>query len=168
MIKILIRLLQRFLTKQLFIFSKKSVFRLKQYFQLTLLGTAILLLTSCGPKNLEDYKEEGKGVTRSLIQELRHIRNRDELLAAHHLLQKRFDQLVSIIIAAREFQHKYPDWETHELSLLDHELSDKLRVELNRLYQIEGGRQIIEKYQEMALNRLDACEKKLNHAKHEK
>jgi hypothetical protein len=37
----------------------------------------------------------------------------------------------------------------------DHELSDMLRIELERIYRIEGGRQIIEKCQENARTLLE-------------
>ncbi|KIC72338.1 hypothetical protein DB44_CK00110 [Candidatus Protochlamydia amoebophila] len=146
----------------IFFLNKTQVIALNRYRHIFFLIGCFLFLTSCGPKSLEDYKEEGKGITRSLIQELREIRNRDQLLASTSLLQKRFDQLVFVMIGAREFQYKYPNMESHELTLADHELSDKLRIELNRIYHIEGAKQIIEKCQEMALNRLDACEKKLS------
>ena len=38
----------------------------------------LILVTSCGPRSLEDFKEEGEGVVRSLIQELQAIHYREQ------------------------------------------------------------------------------------------
>jgi hypothetical protein len=121
----------------------------------------LVMATSCGPHSLEEFEEEGEGVMRSLIQELRVIHTREQLLAAYGRLQRQFDRLVIIMIAAEEFKHSHAEWEKEEFVRQNHDLSDQLRIELNRLYRLEGGRQIIEKCQEKALHRLDAFEKKL-------
>jgi hypothetical protein len=76
-------------------------------------------------------------------------------------LQRLFDRLVDVMIAAEEFALAHPGQEKGELTQRNHELSDQLRVELNRLYRVEGGRQTIEKCQEKALHRLDAFEKRV-------
>lgn len=130
-------------------------------FQSLLVFFLVLTVTSCGPRSLEDYREEGAGITRSLIKELTATRSREELLQAAPNLKKQFERLVDVMIAAREFREKHPKAESLELTKIDHELSDQLRCELNRLYALEGGREIIEKCQETALHRLDAFEQRL-------
>ncbi|WP_068467749.1 hypothetical protein [Candidatus Protochlamydia phocaeensis] len=122
----------------------------------------VLLLAGCGPRSLDDFKEEGKGITRTLIQELQSIYTRDQLVASTSKLQRLFDKLADVMIAAREFRHKNSQLDSVILTKQDHELSDTLRIELNRIYRLEGGRQIIEKCQESALHRLDACQKRLS------
>lgn len=121
----------------------------------------LALLTSCGRQSLEDFREEGEGITRSLTQELRSIHSRDELILHFPRLKKHFDELVNVMISAREFQEKYPKSIEVPLEKGNHDISDRLRVELNRIYQIEGGRELVEKAQEQALNRLDAFEKRM-------
>lgn len=130
--------------------------RLKDFFILLFM---ILVVTSCGPRSLDDFEEEGEGVVRSLLQDLKAIRSREQLLAAAGKLQRQFDRLVSIMIAAEEFCILH-SVDKEGFVRLNHDLSDQLRVELNRLYRLEGGRQIIEKCQEKGLLRLDAFEKK--------
>lgn len=125
----------------------------------------VVLLHSCGPRSLEDYREEGEGITRSLIKELAAIRSRDELLQASPVLKKQFERLVDVMIAARDYYEKHPKIDLLELAKTNHELSDQLRSELNRLYVLEGGREIIEKCQEAALHRLDAFEQRLAKSK---
>lgn len=131
---------------------------LKNFLLLILL---LLLAVSCGLRSFEDFEEEGEGVIRSLIQDLKSIRTREQLLAASSKLQRQFDRLVSIMIAAEEFGLSHPELAKEEVAWLNHDLSDQLRVEINRLYRLEGGRQIIEKCQEKALYQLDAFKKRI-------
>lgn len=116
--------------------------------------------TGCGPHSLEDFQEEGEGIMRSLLQELKAIHTREELLATQGRLQRQFDRLVFIMISAEEFSFSHPEQGKEEAIRFNHDLSDQLRVELNRLYRLEGGRQIIEKCQEKALYRLDAFQRR--------
>lgn len=122
----------------------------------------LCLATGCGTRSLDDFREEGEGVTRSLIQELQTIHTREQLLSSSGRLQRLFDNLVNVMMAAEEYCSGHPELEKGELMPHNHELSDQLRIELNRLYRLEGGRQFIEKCEENALHRLDAFKKKLN------
>lgn len=119
-----------------------------------------LLLTGCGSSSLDDFQEEGEGVTRSLVQELQSIHTREDLLNSSASLQGLFDKLVDVMIAAQQYRDKHPQLDQNVVSKPNRELSDQLRIELNRLFQIEGGREIIEKYQDPSLQRLDAFERK--------
>lgn len=114
----------------------------------------ILLLSGCGPRSMDDFEEEGEAVMRTLIQELQAIRTREQLIASTGRLKRLFDRLADIMIAAVEYRRAHPEISTNEFAGPNHELSDLLRIELNRLYQMEGGRQIIEKCEENALHRL--------------
>jgi hypothetical protein len=125
----------------------------KRSTSLTLLLT-LLLLVGCGSRSLEDFREEGEQTTRSLVAELRQIHTRQELINASPKLKPLFNKLAVTMIAAREFQRTYPDQERLDLHDRDHGLSDQLRSELNRLYQLDGGREIIEKCEEDALKKL--------------
>lgn len=112
---------------------------------------------SCGSHSIEDFREEGRATTLSLTQELRQVHSRTELVACSNRLKQLFNDLVDTMIAA----HEHHEREKTELSQEDHEVSDQLRAELNRIYRIEGAKEVIEKCQEAALHRLDAYEKRL-------
>lgn len=131
-------------------------------FRLKVMGFLVcllLIMIGCRSHSVDDVEEEAEGVIRSLIQDLKAIHTREQLLAATAKLQKQFERLVSLIITAEELISANPDWENIGSPQVNHELSDQLRTELNRLYYLEGGRQIIEKCQEKALYRLDAFKK---------
>lgn len=121
---------------------------MKNYLLIFIFFSVLLALLSYNPKTLEDFKEEGKGITRTLIRDLQKIRTRDRLINSAKNLQELFNQLAEVMRGAQEFHSRHPG----EITLMkgDHELSDMLRIELERIYRIEGGRQIIEKCQENA------------------
>ena len=112
-----------------------------------------ILFLACSSHSAEDFYDEGQGIVRTLIEELKTIHTRDQLLTHAPGLKKLFNSLVDVLMSA----HKYRE---DSLSDREHILSDSLRQELERVYRIEGGRDIIEKCQEEALNRLDASVKK--------
>lgn len=109
---------------------------------------------------MEEFRSEGEEITHTLIQELRRIRSRKELINSAGKLQRLFNNMADLMIAANEFRQKNPHT-AKDLPSCNNELNSRLRSELNRIYKIEGCRQIMEKYEEQALHRLDAYEKKL-------
>lgn len=119
----------------------------------------LCLICGCGSRSAEDFREEGQGITRLLIAELQQIQTRRELVESSPKLKVLFDRLASVALAARDFQKSHPEHDELPLEKRDHELSDELRFELNRIYHLDGGREIIEKSQEEALR---TCSKSSN------
>ena len=117
-----------------------------------------LLLSSCSPSSLEDFHYEGKVRCRALIEELQTIHNREDLTRALPRLKKHFNELVDLMIDAREFQEKHSDEEAMP-DFAENSISSLLEQELRRIYAIDGGREIIESAQHEALVRLDAFER---------
>jgi hypothetical protein len=117
----------------------------------------MFLLSGCSPSSLEDFHYEGESRCRALIEELQTIRDRDQLARSTPVLKKYFEDLVTLMIHAREFQENHPD-EIMPL-IADNSVSNQLEEELRRMYALEGGREIIEKAQQEALVRLDAFER---------
>ena len=132
--------------------------RLPRIFFVFLLGL-LALLFSCSPQTLNDFKYEGEAISKMLVDELKQIRSRDDLIEHASKLQELFDSLVDVIIQAREFKLKHPQASLENGSHKEQSASDQLRFELNRVLHMEGGREVIEKAQEASLNRLDAYEK---------
>lgn len=119
----------------------------------------LALFSSCSNQTLTDFRHEGEAVSKLLLAELKQIRSRDDLLVHAPHLQELFDRLVEIIIQAQTFKDAHPETSIEPLSLKEQSGSDQLRIELNRVLHMEGGREVIEKAQEAAFNRLDAFEK---------
>lgn len=115
----------------------------------------ITLLLSCSSRNLEDFRDEGEGIIRALTAELKKIRSRDDLLVHAPKLKQLFESIVDLIIQAETYKEAHPEAEIALHHKKEQSASDQLRIELNRILHMEGGREVIEKVQEDALNRLD-------------
>ncbi len=114
----------------------------------------LFLLTGCGGRSFENFRGQGEGITRSLIQEMQKIRTREELLAAGPELTSLFLELASVMQKAKAYQLQHPKEEAPPFTEFNHALSDQLRQELNRLYAIDGGREVMEGYQREGLEAL--------------
>jgi len=117
-----------------------------------------LLLTACSPHSMEDFHHEGDALCRKIAHELKQIETGEELMRAIPKLKTQFNQLVELMIEARRFQYKSE--EVFDPISIKTEGSRTLLAELKRVYQIETGRELIEKAQKEALLKLDAFERK--------
>lgn len=117
----------------------------------------LVILLGCNPNSYEDFQCEGDAYCLKMFNTLKAIQDRQQLLQAQPILKQHFEEMVNLIIAARRFQigsletkDSYPSF-----------YSLRVKEELRRLYQIEGGREIIERAQKQALLRLNAWERQM-------
>ncbi len=104
---------------------------------------------------MEEFRDEGNEIAYKITLELQKVHTREGLLSISSKLKTLFTDLAKVMIEAHEFRDKHPEAELPELSLEARFCNDELREELVRIYQIQGGREVIEKCQEEALNQLD-------------
>lgn len=118
----------------------------------------VFALTACQRPSAAYFQEQGYQKIEELITELQKIESIDELLAHEIQLKTLYEELVDLIIQAKVYQKKHKVyWKTEAM----HQgVNEELRRELNRLYKLPGGKEIMEKYQLQACQRLDAFEKK--------
>ncbi len=105
----------------------------------------LICLVSCGPASLADLRYEGEAQTQKLADELRAVETREELEKAIPKLKKRFNKIGELLVQARAFSA-----EETEPSFA----SEQLFAELARLYEMPGGRELIESAQREAIHRL--------------
>lgn len=91
-------------------------------------------------------------ILKELLFQLDNIHTINELLDKELILQRQFEKMVDLIIEAKKLQIERIDNE---------ELSNALQKSMQRIYQIDGGQEIIEHLQCSALQRLDRFEKVL-------
>ncbi|MDR2540203.1 MAG: hypothetical protein LBC45_06495 [Chlamydiales bacterium] len=115
------------------------------------------VLLGCNPNSYEDFKSEGDAHCRKMFNTLKSIQDRQQLLQAQPILRQHFEDLVDLMIAARKFQQSHLDVKEFYPSFY----SIALKKELKRLYEIEGGREIIERTQKQAFLRLDVWERQV-------
>ena len=113
------------------------------YCKFFLLG---LCVVGCAPSSLQDLRCEAEGEMRKLALDLRSIETKEDLQRRSSRLKKRFDRIGYFLLEAR----KFPD-----TALGASFEAEALFVELARLYEIAGAREIIEQLQEEAVRRLD-------------
>jgi Tfp pilus assembly protein PilP len=118
---------------------------------------ALLLSAGCSPSSLEDFHYEGESRCRALIEEMQRIQDRDQLTRAAPALKKHFEDIVVLMIHAREFQESHPDEALPPIA--ENSTSSALEEELRRIYAMESGREIVEGAEHEALVRLDAFER---------
>jgi len=126
----------------------------------------LLLLVGCSPTSKEDFQYEGEAICRQLVEELKKVQSREELIKAAPKLKGRFNELVDLMIEARVYEQQHE--EEFDVIPQASETSQQLLTELKRVYQLEAGRETIEKAQKEALLKLDAYEarrKKINSAR---
>ncbi len=125
----------------------------------------VLVFVSCGPRSLEDYRREGRQSVRSLTKELSRIQSRQDLITEGPKIKKKFNEMVDLIIAARQFYESRLSEEMVPLNEEDREASDKLREEIDRIERIQGAEALLTKYREEALDRLHRFELQLKERK---
>ncbi len=117
-----------------------------------------LFLFGCQPTSLEDFSWEGRALVRVLLRDLRKIETREDLFLLEPVLKKDFEKIVELIIQARSFQQKNPEIEI-SFQNINPTLNLSVKEELKRIYEMEGGRECIERSQREAMLKLDAKEK---------
>jgi hypothetical protein len=105
---------------------------------------------------LEEFRQEGGEISQSLIVELQSIHNRETLLAAAPRLKPLFLELTNLIIAAHEFRDTQLEMTFPDPTAEEYLRNTQLREELLRICEMDGGKEVLDKAQEEALNRLDA------------
>lgn len=101
------------------------------------------LLAGCG--SFADLRYEGEAETRKLARELRAIETKEDLQKAIPRLKKRFNKIADLLIEVRSFS---------KVETEPSQASEELFIELARLYEISGGRELIESAQTEAVHRL--------------
>ena len=117
-----------------------------------------VFLGACQPTTLEDFQAEGRAIAHMLLRDLKSIETWEDLARIEPALKRDFTQLVDLAIKARTVQQKNSDWDM-SWSQGNPVLNESLIEELKRIYEMEGGRECIERAQREAMLRLHAKEK---------
>ncbi len=111
---------------------------------------SLLWFASCSPATWGEFRLEGEAETRKFAAELRQIETKEELQKALPKIKKRFNKIGGLLIKINDLQRKIPPQKA-EPSLA----SDELFTQIARLYEIPGGKELIESCQGEAVRKLD-------------
>lgn len=98
---------------------------------------------------------------KALVNELTPLKTAADLVKKQKKIKRLYTDLADLAIKARLFQEKHPDSISCERHTLDDNLAYALRKQLERIYQIEGGQELMEEAQKEAIEHLDEFESKL-------
>lgn len=109
-------------------------------------------MTGCSPSSLEEYYYEGESLGKELLRDLESIQTAADLYQNQAKLKKRFKMLVKLMIAAKEYELSHKE---EELSFSpNRHMSEALKKEFIRIYQIEGCQEMMENLQRESLHKL--------------
>ena len=125
-------------------------------FSLFFFPVILFLLLGCSQSEETQLLERGKSSLSGLLLELQGITTRDDALERGSRLEVRFQEIAEAAIALKE-----KGLVLGEVILegeKDLTLQKKILIEMERIYQIDGCPEIIEKAEEAALFKLDLHE----------
>lgn len=117
-----------------------------------------LLAAACSSSSLQDYCAQGECIVDEIADELEACACKQDVQKALPRLKKKFLRLATVMMEARDFELRHPDG--GRVALSDGRASDRLRGEMMRVYQMEGGRPLIETAEREALEKIDAYEQR--------
>jgi len=103
-------------------------------------------LVSCSFSSLQDVRYEADFEMRKLVLELKAIETKEDLQKRSVCIKKRFHKIAELLLETRKFPEAFS-----EVSLA----AEALFVELARVYEIPGAREMIENLQTEAVHLLD-------------
>lgn len=120
---------------------------LKKFFSTLFLCSLI----SCSPASPDEFANESERIQKELVRQLRDVETLDDIAKRGPKIRSLSFELVELMKKADVYYKK-----THqEIVPRDLPITEVLRSEMKRIYQLDGGREMIEKYQREALFLLD-------------
>lgn len=119
-----------------------------------------LLVTACSPTTSEDFQLQAAEIMERFVKETKKINDPFELKQKENLLKKHFNRLGVVMIKYRKFIEMHPE-NGYEPSSTLHKAALELKTELYRLYELDGGQNIIEEAQKEAYLKLTLFEQSL-------
>lgn len=119
----------------------------------------VIFLSACSPHSLEECQQDGETIGRAILKELQRVESVGDLVRVGPRLKKEYAKLVWLIIAAKKYQDILPQENFSEA--IGFEVSESLKKEFIRVYQLEGCQEVMEGLQRESLHKLDLYHKRL-------
>lgn len=128
-----------------------------------LIVSSLVFLCGCHISSCEAYKKQGKKLTHEIANEFKGVESKDDLMKRSAKIKKKIDKLTKLMIEAF---HECKITTAIDSEINSSEESDRLLYELQRVCEIEGAQEIIERMQREALDKLDEFDKETKLKKH--
>lgn len=103
-------------------------------------------LLGCQMESYEGFRKQGRVRTKALIAELKMIRTKDQLVEYEDDLHREFISLRNLVDQVVQYQSTHLSKQPLPLESIDSELSNDLRLEILRIFRLEGGQEIVSKW----------------------
>ncbi len=113
----------------------------------------LIFCVSCSPSSMAEFQLEGEGIAKTVLARLQEVESVSDLVREGPRLKKEFASLVKVMIEAKKYRAENPEEEAPVLVRL--EVSEALKREFIRVYQLEGCAEVMEGLQRESLHRLD-------------
>ncbi len=97
---------------------------------------AFVFLCGCGPSSLSEYRREGESVALQMTKDLHQVETVGQLEALSPKIKKKLNKLTDLMIASQKYSADLQQSETYGSQLL--------KKELQRIYEMDGGRECFE------------------------
>lgn len=108
-----------------------------------------LLMSACSPATIEDLRCQGEAETRRLAALLKRVETKEDLQKALPQVKKSLNRMADLLIEVRQARS------AEEARPEPSSASDELFIEMARLYEIPGLRDLFEQAQSEAVRKLD-------------
>jgi hypothetical protein len=109
----------------------------------------LLILCGCTPESLEDVRAQGEAETRRLVFIFRSIDSKSDLEKNWLAIQKQYSKIADLVLALRKISDKTAS--NQEVS----PYAEELFLELARLYELPGCKELIESAQGEAIRKMN-------------
>ena len=110
----------------------------------------------CSPSTVQDCRREARGVIKSLTADLKDVQTKEDLIDLEDAISRKMQTLVDLMIRLKKLQERGAVIPEEE----DHSPSDALMHEMKRIYNIDGGSALFERFEREALLTLDAYDQR--------
>lgn len=123
-----------------------------------LISVLLVIASGCSPESYDDFQREGERWSKEMSYELDQIQTREELVEKLPRIQKLYDEFAELFVEVRGYQLEQRG---DEIQQYQNNASKQLSASLKRIYTLEGGRELMERAQKEALEKIDRFEKEL-------
>jgi hypothetical protein len=141
------------------IFQKKVIMKIKTWHFFGIL-MVFSLISGCGPTSVADYQTLAISEMNSFTRLLKKIHDPKELKKKQNKIKIHFNSISKVMISYRSYLEKHPEASDRSCEKLQ-VAAGFLKSELYRIYELDGGLNIIEEAQRDAYIKISLFENSL-------
>ncbi|MCF7806830.1 MAG: hypothetical protein K9M07_04600 [Simkaniaceae bacterium] len=123
----------------------------------------ILIFTSCGVSQFQEFQREGEAIAKKLIALLQKIETKEDMEKHSSKIRLQIERLTDLMIQAKKFQMNHRGGVDDPI--ISVEITHALRDEIKRIYQIPHVEEAMHDLERDSLHKLDAFDRHISYRK---